>query len=339
MRAAVLERFGAPLELRTVEDPTPAPGEVVVRTRASSLCRTDLKIIDGDIPTVELPRIIGHECAGEVVAAGPGVGEDAVGRRVTVGLDISCGSCPYCRVGETEHCLRLRRLGLERDGAHAEFVRVPAANLVDVPETVPFPVAATIADAVASPYRAVTSRGRVRIGESVAVYGLGGLGLVAVQVAAQAGGDVVAIARTPERRRMARELGAAHAVDPRDGDLADLLRDLTAGLGVHVFLDFVGIEGTVEQAVRACRKGGRVVVVGYVVPRFTVTTMRLVYDEVAVLGSRGASRAELTAAVGLVAAGRVRPVVAEEVALEDVNGAYARLRTGEVIGRAVVTMP
>ena len=335
MRAAVLEEFKQPVQLRTdVAKPEPGPREVVVRTRAAWICRTDLKVVEGIIPTVETPRVLGHEVAGEVAAMGAGVDSFSEGDRVTVSLDVTCGVCAYCRVGEFDHCARLRRLGLEWDGGLADFVRVPAENLVPIADSVSFPEAAVIPDAVGSPYHAVVTRANVRPGQTVAVYGLGGLGLVAVQVARLVGARAIAIARTPERRELAEELGATWSIDPRNG-VSEQIRDLTDGLGVHAFFDFVGIEGSVEQAVLSSRKGGKVVVVGYVVPEFVAPTMRMVFDEVAIMGSRGSTRRDLQEATQLVGEGRIRPIIGRELELDQINEGLDLLREGSVIGRAV----
>jgi 2-desacetyl-2-hydroxyethyl bacteriochlorophyllide A dehydrogenase len=339
MRAAVLERFNEPLTIRDVPDPEPGVGEVLVRTRASGICRTDLKIVDGAIPTVRAPVVLGHELAGQVAALGPGVRGLSVGDRVLVSLDVSCGVCAYCRGAEFDHCANLRRLGIELDGSLAEFVRVPASNLLPIPDSVRYEEAATIPDAVGSPYHAVVRLAGVRPGQTVAVYGLGGLGLSTVQIARLAGAQVIAIARTPERRRLAEELGATWAVDPREGPVADQIRSLTDGLGVHAFFDIVGIEGSTEQAVLSSRKGGKVVMVGYVVPRVDAPMMRLVYDEVSIMGSRGSTRGDLLEVVDLVAQGRLTPVIGRELQLGDVNEALDELRAGAIVGRPVVTFP
>jgi 2-desacetyl-2-hydroxyethyl bacteriochlorophyllide A dehydrogenase len=338
MKAAVLERFNEPLNVREMDDPEPGVGEVIVRTRAAGICRTDLKIIEGAIPTVKTPLILGHELAGEVAALGPGVVGFEAGARVTVGLDITCGACDYCRRGQTDYCARLKRLGLEQDGSLADFVRVPAANLIEIPPTVSFAHAATVPDAIGSPYHAVLRRARVRAGQTVAVYGLGGLGLIAVQVAVLAGARVIAIARTEKRRALAEELGATWSIDPTDGDVSAQIRDLTDGLGVHAFIDLVGIEGSVDQGVLSCRKGGRVVVVGYFVPTLVAGMVRLVYDEVSIMGSRSSTRSDLLEAVALVGQGRIRPIIGAELTLDEVNAGLDRLREGSVIGRAVVNL-
>ena len=336
MKAAVLEQFNKPLNVPEVADPEPGFGDVIVRTRAAGICRTDLKVIQGAIPTLKMPLIMGHELAGEVVALGPGVSGFKEGARVTVGLDFTCGICEYCQTGELDYCTRLVRLGFEQDDSLTDFVRVPAANLIEIPPTVSFPQAATIPDAIGSPYHAVLKRADVRLGQTVAVYGLGGLGFTAVQVAVLAGARVIAIARTKERRELAESLGATWSIDPNDGDISVQIRELTGGLGVHAFIDLVGIEGSVDQGILSCRKGGRVVVVGYSVPQLTAGTMRLVYDEVSIMGSRSSTRGELLEVVALVGEGRIQPVIGAEFELDAVNEGLDRVRDGSVIGRAVV---
>jgi propanol-preferring alcohol dehydrogenase len=336
MRAAVLESFGQPLRVRDVPTPEPGPGEILVRVEAAGICRTDLKIVDGAIPTVAPPVIPGHEPAGVVVAIGADVDSVAVGDRVAVSLDVSCGACAHCADGRFHYCTALRRLGFELDGALAEYMVVPAANAVPVGDSLPFEVAATIPDAVGSSYHAVVTRAGVRPAQTVAVYGLGGLGLVAVQVAVLSGARVIAIARDPERRELAHSLGATWSIDPSSEDVVERARELTEGVGVHAFIDLVGIAGSVDVGARACRKGGKVVVVGYFVPEVVTGMMSLVYDELTVMGSRGSTRADLREAARLVGSGAIRPVVAHELPLADVNEGLTMLRDGAVTGRVVI---
>lgn len=336
MKAAVLERFNEPLAIRDVPAPAVGPGEALIRTRASSLCRTDLKVMWGLIPTVQTPRIIGHELCGEVAGLSPGAAGVKEGDRVVAGLDISCMTCAYCQTGRPDYCLHLRRMGFEHDGAHAEYVRLPARNLVPLPTNVSFEQGASIPDAMGAVYHGLKAQGNLRPGQTVAIYGLGGLGLSAVQIAVLAGARAIAIARNSARRKLALELGAVVAIDPEAGDLVDAVQRASGGLGVDCFLDLVGIEGSIEKGVRSCRKGGRVVIVGYTAPTFQVTAMHMVYNEVQILGSRSNTRADLLEIVQLMAEGRLRPVIDHRIRLEDANAEYARLQEGKVIGRSVI---
>jgi D-arabinose 1-dehydrogenase-like Zn-dependent alcohol dehydrogenase len=258
---------------------------------------------------------------------------------VVAALDISCMACPYCQTGRPDYCLHLRRMGIEHDGAHSEFVRLPARNMVPLPAGVTFEQGASIPDAMGAVYHGLKAQGNVRPGQTVAIYGLGGLGLSAVQIAVLAGARAIAIARTPARRKLALDLGAAAAIDPEAGDLVEAVRQAAGGLGVDCFLDLVGIEGSIEKGVRACRKGGRVVIVGYTVPSFQVTTMLMVLNEVQILGSRSTTRADFLEVAQLVADGRLKPVIHNRIRLEDVNAEYALLQEGQIIGRSVILFP
>jgi 2-desacetyl-2-hydroxyethyl bacteriochlorophyllide A dehydrogenase len=300
------------------------------------MCRTDLKIVNGFFKTVELPRVLGHEVAGEVVAVGSDVDTALVGERVITLLDISCGTCDYCREGRRTYCANLRRLGIEADGGHGEYVAVPAENLISLPSSIPFDVGSALPDAVGTSYRAIHTRGQIEPGQTVVVYGLGGLGLSAVQIAVAAGASVIGISRTPERRELAASLGASLLIDPNTDDFVDSIREATNGYGCDLFVDFVGIEGSVGRAVRSCRKGGRVIVVGYLVPAFEVTAYDLLVNEVEILGSRSVAKGEIERVVQLVADGVLNPVIAERVPLENVNEAYQRIAAGETVGRAVI---
>ena len=337
MRAAVLQKFGERPSVRQMDDPTPARNEVILGVRAAGVCRTDLRIIDGVFPSVDPPRILGHEAAGEVLALGADVKGVSKGDRVGVAVDVSCGQCPYCRIGKLDYCAQLSRIGIERDGGLAEFVAVPAANLVPLPEAVSFEVGATLADAVGSSYHAIVARAKLRPGETVAIWGLGGLGLNAVQVAALVGAwRIIAIARDEGRRARALELGATDALDPREGDLPERIRELTEGVGVHAFIDIVGTETSLSEAVLASRKGGRVVIVGYVAPNVVTPTVQMVIKETTIMGSRGCTYSQLRDAAQLIARGRITPVIDRTLDLDAVNEALDALKEGSVTGRIVL---
>jgi D-arabinose 1-dehydrogenase-like Zn-dependent alcohol dehydrogenase len=270
------------------------------------------------------------------MALGPGVRGVTEGTKVAVEIDISCGICRYCTRGKTGYCARRKRLGIEQDGALAEYVKVPAANLIAVPDGISYDFAATIPDAVGSPYHAVLTRANVRPGQTIAVYGLGGLGLNAVQIGVLAGARVIAIARTKERRQLAEELGASWSIDPNQGEVSTQIRDLTEGFGVDAVIDLVGIEGSVHQGVLSCRRGGRVVVVGYTAPQLNAAMMAVVLDEVSIMGSRGFTPTEQQEVVALMNQGRITPIIGAKIELDAINEGLDRLREGSVIGRTQV---
>ncbi len=195
MLAVVVARYGGTLELMERPVPRPGAGEVLVHVRASGLCSTDLHLLSGRMLLGALPRILGHETAGEIVEVGEGVTGWNTGDRVTVAVDVVCGSCRHCLTGQTQRCPSMQRIGFERDGGHAEFVAVPAANLVGLPPTLAYDAAAILPDAVACMYHSLVCQGKVGLGQKVLILGVGGLGIHGVQIARLAGADVIATSR------------------------------------------------------------------------------------------------------------------------------------------------
>src|ERR1035437_2571248 len=161
MRAVVIARYNGSLEPTSRPKPRPGPGEVLVHVRASGLCSTDLHLLSGRQPLGDLPRIVGHELAGKVVELGEGVSRWRTGDRVTAAIDVTCGRCRRCLAGETQLCRAMQRIGFERDGGHADFVVVPAANLVEVPAEISYEAAAILPDAVACMYHSLIHQGGV----------------------------------------------------------------------------------------------------------------------------------------------------------------------------------
>jgi D-arabinose 1-dehydrogenase-like Zn-dependent alcohol dehydrogenase len=239
MRALILEEFGGPLVRREVAPPSLEPHEVLVRVRYVGICGTDLKIRAGRMGLDVLPLIMGHEVAGEVAEVGSGVQGVEPGDRVTVHFYVTCGRCQFCRVGRDTLCVDVRQHGFSLAGGFAEYMKTPALNLCQVPEQVPLERACILADAVATSYHAVTRRAQVRPGQTVALVGVGGVGLHALQMAKLAGGWVIAVDVSASRLELAQTLGADVLVDARQGPFDQAVRQLTDDQGVDVVLEFV----------------------------------------------------------------------------------------------------
>lgn len=336
MRAAVLRQFHVLPRVEEVPEPVPGPGEVVVRVRAAALCASDLSIVAGRIPTVTLPLITGHELAGEVAALGPGVTGWAIGQRVTASLDVTCQNCRYCRTGRTNLCVELRRIGYELPGAHAEYVKLPARNLLPLPDNIPFPLAAAIPDAVGTMYHALKVRAEARIGERVLIMGCGGLGIQGVQLATLLGATVFCTDVRDEKLARARELGAVLTLNPTRDDVEEAIRDATGGAGVDLVLDGVGTASSMETALRVCAPGGRVMVVGFAEATFSGSFYHVLMEEKSIIGTRAATRQDIAEVIDLVASGRMTPVVGATYPLEGIAEAMEALRRGDVMGRAVL---
>lgn len=335
MRAIAVARYGAPLVLLDVPEPVPEPGEVVLRVLTCGICATDVKIARGRMPfsdRLRLPHVCGHEVFGEVVASNP-PGLVAVGTRTIVYQYWPCGRCGACVRGDEVQCSDLAGwMGFVQDGGMRERIAVPADRLIAVPAGIEPRLAAPMSCAMGTAYRAVHTRGAVRLGSTVAVIGLGGVGIHAAQIAAASGAEVVGFDVHPPTLEAAAELGLVARI-PTD-DAAD---DLIAGGGVDVVIDTVGLDASLSLAERMTRRGGTIVLVGYAAKTsLAFATRRMVLDEIAVRGSRYASRDEMARAVAMVAGGSLQPVVGMVRPLARANEALDALEAGEVVGRAVL---
>ena len=338
MRAIVVTRYGGTLEVTDRPCPRPGPGEALVRVRASGLCSTDLHLLSGRQPLGDLPRILGHELAGDVAALGSGVDGWRVGDRVTAAIDVTCGRCRQCRTGETQRCPAMTRIGFERDGGHAEYVAVPAANLVGLPPELSYEAAAILPDAVACMYHSLVCQGQVGIGQNVLILGVGGLGIHGVQIARLAGAQVLATSRRSERLRLAERYGAI-PVSPDTQSLEDVVASLTHGEGMDLVVDNIGNRASVRQGLHVLRPGGKFLVVAYLDETFEVPSLPLFKTEQQIIGCRGSTKHDLVEVIRLVQAGQLSPVVGATYGLEQIREATDRLASGDFEGRIVLTRP
>ncbi|HET9565504.1 MAG TPA: zinc-binding dehydrogenase, partial [Mycobacterium sp.] len=260
------ERFYAGSKKIAVEDvpiPDPGPGEVLVKVAFCGICHSDLSLINGMFPA-QVPVVTqGHEASGTIAKLGPAVTGWAEGDRVIVPAGRPCLTCPNCRRSEFTNCLRTQLMAFAYDGAWAEYTVALAAGLTRVPDNVPLEQAAILADAVSTPYGAVVRTGKVGIGESVGVWGVGGVGTHIVQLARLVGAvPIIAVDIKPAVLDRALELGADHAFDSRDEHLRDKIGEITGRRHLDAAFDAVGLKATFEQALDNVRVGGRLVAVG-----------------------------------------------------------------------------
>lgn len=309
--------------------PEPGPGQVRVRIRACGICASDLHVVQGVTPHGPvLPQILGHEPAGEVDAVGDGVEGWLPGDRVAFIMARTCGRCGYCEAGREALCPALSVPGVDEDGAQATFAVADERFLTPLPSTVPFDQAAILTDAVATPYHAL-KRGGVGDGVIVAVFGLGGLGMHAVQLARLAGCSVIGVDVDPVNLDRARSFGADEVVDASDGRPARRVKQLTGG-GVDRTFEFVGSPAVVDQAVKALRPGGRATVVGLTAEALQLLPQALlVAQELEIVGSFGSTRSDLDELIDLVDAGRLdlSGSITHRFDLDDFPAALRQLET------------
>lgn len=333
MEAAVLREFGGDFAAEERPVPEPGPGEVLVKVLAVGAGLTLEHIRMGRMGG-QTPRVMGHELAGTVEDVGVGVTGWERDTLVTATFYLLCGSCVWCVSGRETLCDAFGGfVGTATDGAFAEYVVLPAHNLVRVPDGVSPAQAGVVADAVATPYHAVAERLRPRPGDAVAVIGAGG-GL---------GVHVLAMLRAFGVRAVGVETDESKAAEIVRRGLADgVVSDLpaareAAGGHLHGVIDTVGSSETLTAAASAVGKAGSVIALGFT-PGASVTAdpLRLISEEVVVTGTRYATRAEIAATLDLVAQGRVEPVIGATFPLSELNDAFSAIRDNNVLGRVVI---
>lgn len=340
MRAMAVTEYGRPLEPVELPDPNLRPGEALVEILACGVCFSDVKTARGEMPfsvDLALPHVPGHEIVGRVLTTEPS-GAIEEGTRVVVYHYWPCRTCAACRRGDETLCRRLTGwIGFTHRGGFTQRIAVPLDRLVPIPDGIDPIRAAPMTCALGSAYRSVVTRGGVRAGMTLAVLGLGGVGIHAAQVGEASGARTMGFDIRDEVNAAARDLGLDARLPDEDA-VTDALGS-TGGEGVDVVVDTVGHDDTLELGRRLVRPGGRVVGVGYSPTSIlTVPTPRFVLDEVSYVGSRFAHRDDLADAISLVARGLVTPVVTLVRPLEDVNDVFAALDAGCVIGRAVLVV-
>lgn len=337
MRAALFHGPGKPLTVEEVETPRIGPGEALVKVAACGVCATDLHYLHGTPTFKKPPLILGHEVSGRIEAVAPDVASFTKGETVLVPAVLSCGECLNCRRGRDNLCDRMVMPGNHADGGFAEFIKVPARNLVRLPEGLPLEEGAVISDAVSTPFHAVRNRGHVQGGDWVAIFGCGGVGINAVQIAAALGATVIAVDVDAKKLALARELGASETLNPKEGDVPKAIRKLTGG-GVDVAFEIVGKPQVLDQAFGSVRAGGTLVAVGYSEETWNFAVHRVMFREMSVIGSLGCRSADYPTILTMVQLGKIRlgPVVGDRLPLERINEALARLESGAVSGRQLV---
>ena len=332
MKAAVLRKPGAPLVIEDVEDPRPGAGEILLEVKACGVCHTDLHLAAGEWSLPKLPLILGHEVVGIVRGVGPGVSNFKEGDRAGIPWIYStCGACEFCTSDREPLCPAIVVTGFMVDGGYAEYAMASAEFAVPVPPKLTFVDAAPLYCAGLTPYRALKISG-ARLGDTVAVWGLGGLGHYAVQTAKVIGARVVAVDIDSSKLEFARRLGADFAFDASREKADEAIRSLG---GAHVVLNLAPAPQAVEQGFKALRRGGTLVLVGLPQGNFSLPVLGSVAKGIRILTSAVGTRQDLREVLALAAAGKIK-TVAETCRLEEINSVFERMRQGKISGRVVI---
>lgn len=338
MKAAVFHEHGGAdvLRIEDIATPVPQPGEVLIRVRAAALNHLDIWTRRGLPMEITMPHIGGSDIAGVVEAVGAGVTGVQTGARVVVNPSLSCGECAWCRAGEESLCANYQIIGEHTNGGFAEYVSVPALNLFPIPDRYGFDQAAAAPLVFLTAWRALTSKGRVRAGNSVLVTGAsGGVATAAVQIARHLGARVYALT-TAENIERVKSLGADVVYDRDAVDFSRQIWKDTNKRGVDVVIDSVG-EVIWPASVRALARGGRLVVYGATTGYRAELDLRAVFwKQIEVLGTTMSNRSEFEEVMRLVFSGSLKPVVDTVMPLSEIRTAHERLERGEQFGKIVL---
>jgi D-arabinose 1-dehydrogenase-like Zn-dependent alcohol dehydrogenase len=338
MKAALLEEFGSSMIVKQVDKPKIGVDDVLIRVRSNGICGTDLKIISGKFPELTLPRILGHEISGEICEIGKNVKNVELNDRVVVHNHLSCGECRYCKMGLENICQHSKgTIGFQHDGGLAEFVSVPANDVLVVGEGVSFRNAAILGDAIATPYHALRQKAGLRDGQVLVILGVGGLGLHAVQIGKIMNAKVIAIDLSVSHLKKAKELGADVILRLDGNDINEVIRKESQGYGADIVMDIVGQQETFERCLDWLAPAGMLLVLGYDPLRpFSLPSFNIVLMEKIIVGCRSNTRQDLAEVISLTEKGRIKPVVGKVFPLDDINEAYKKLQDGDIIGRMVI---
>jgi propanol-preferring alcohol dehydrogenase len=335
MKAAILREFKSPLIIDDVDRPQPGAQEVLIEVEACGVCHSDLHVADGDWPQLvsitKMPLILGHEIAGRVVEKGASVGHLEVGDRVGVPwLYWTCGECDFCREGSENLCVKQKITGVTVDGGYAEFVKAPASHATKIPEGLSAIDAAPLFCAGVTVYRAL-KHANIQPGQRLAVFGIGGLGHLAVQIALGMGAIVTAIDVSDEKLAHAKSLGASSTLN---GSNVNVVRELRRTGGAHVVLVTSAAKKAYDTAFPCVRPTGMLLVVGLPSESLCFPPIMMAATEVRIQASSVGTRQDLQEVLAMGAAGKIRCQTATRP-FAQINEAMEQLRQGQVSGRLV----
>ena len=337
MKAAVLREFKTPLAIEEIARPAPGPDEVLIEVEACGVCHSDLHVADGDwtqlAGIVKRPVILGHEVVGRVVERGGAVKDLQIGDRVGVPwIYWSCGECEFCREGNENLCAKQMITGVTVDGGYAEFLVARASHAQKIPEGLSSAEAAPLFCAGVTVYRAL-KQARILPRSRLAVFGVGGLGHLAVQIGRAFGAEVVAIDLSPEKLELARSCGAARTLNAA---ATDVVKELRSTNGVHVAMVTSAARAAYDMAFYSLRPGGTLLVVGLPAENICFPPILMAGGEIRIRASAVGTREDLREVLAMAAEGRIRCEVSTRP-LTQANEVLEELRRGHVSGRIVLT--
>ena len=340
MRAAILHSFAEPLRVEEIPTPAPGSGEVLIKVAACGVCHSDLHLAMGEWdllkPITKLPLVLGHEVTGAVVAVGEGVTGFKVGDRVGApSLHWTCGECEFCLMGRETLCSKQQVTGCTVDGGFAEFIRAKASHIAMLPDNLSYEEAAPLLCAGLTVHSAM-KKSDVKAGQKVAIFGVGGLGHLAIQLAKAKGAEVIAVDVADYKLELARECGADITINAATGQAHREIKKATGG-GAHVVMVTSGSRAAYETALRSIRKAGTLAIVGMAPEPVPLSTVAMVSGEYRIVGSAVGSREDLREVLQLASEGKVKCRV-ETRAFDQVDTVLNEMKEGRLVGRVVLSM-
>jgi propanol-preferring alcohol dehydrogenase len=340
LKAAVLHSFAEPLRIEEIPTPTPGPGEVLIKVAACGVCHSDLHLAMGEWdllkPITKLPLTLGHEVAGTIAAVGEGVTGFEAGDRVGLPwLHWTCGECEFCSMGRETLCSKQQVTGCTVDGGFAEFVKARASHIAKLPDELSFEEAAPLLCAGLTVHSAM-KKADIQAGQKIAVFGVGGLGHLAIQLARAKGAEIVAVDVADDKLELARECGANIVVNAATNQAHKEIKKATGG-GAHVVIVTSGSRAAYETAFRSIRKAGTLAIVGMAPEPVPLSTVAMVSGEYRIVSSAVGSRDELREVLRLAAEGKVKCRI-ETRAFDRVDSVLNEMKEGRLVGRVVLSV-
>ena len=337
MKAAVLHEFKSPLVIEEVPRPVPGAHDVLIEVEACGVCHSDLHVAEGDWPQfakiVKKPLILGHEIAGRVAEVGSSARGLQIGDRVGIPwIFWSCGECEICREGNENLCAKQQITGVSVDGGYAEFVKAPASHVTKIPDSLSAIEAAPLFCAGVTVYRAL-KKANLQPGQRLAVFGVGGLGHLAVQIGLGMGAEIIAVDVSDEKLLNAKSLGAIATLNSAT---ADVPRDFRKRGGAHAVLVASAAKAAYDTAFPCVRAGGILLVVGLPADSLSFSPISMAGTEIRIQASAVGTREDLRDLLAMAARGKVRCQTAARP-LDDANTVLDEMRRGQIAGRVVLT--
>ena len=339
MKAITFAEFGAPsvLQATVVERPEPGADDVLVRIHAAGVCYHDVLSRGGRIPGGTPGRVLGHEIAGEIAAAGANVPKERIGERVVIYQRLYCGQCRYCLSGRQDLCRNSRVLGESGGGGYAEFTCAPARNAVPMPDGLDMTAAALAVCPIGTSVRAALGVAQVSPGQTVVITGAGGgLGLHQIQVAKSVNARVIAVTSSPDKAEIVRQAGADEVIVSHDLLFSAEVWRRTGKQGVDAVLENV-VSGTFGESLRSCAQHAVVVVLGNIgARRVEIDPGLVIMRRIRIAGSGNATYKDVQVALHLLATGAVKPFIGAVLPFPRVAEGHAMMEQRDVVGRVVL---